>query len=310
LKASQVPLALAMPWQNGAIFYGSRFTHPEISMDETLNQQMQTLEKFQDVAIESAVTYGPKVLVAIIILALGVLAGRWVGRMVNGLLLKLELEPPVRQLLSRIVQALVVGLFAIMALQNLGVELVPLIAGIGVVGAGIALAMQGVLGNLMAGLTIILTRPFRVREYVSIQEEEGEVESISLFSTVLSHPDLSRVVIPNRMIVGEILHNYGRIRQLKVVVGVAYDTDLSNAISVIEEVLQNNPQVLQEPAPLIQVSTLADSSINIAVKPWVAVENYPYVPSDINKSVVEAFRARAISIPFPQREVRMLGRVS
>ena len=141
-------------------------------MDETLNQQMQTLEKFQDVAIESAVTYGPKVLVAIIILALGVRAGRWVGRMVNGLLLKLELEPPVRQLLSRIVQALVVGLFAIMALQNLGVELVPLIAGIGVVGAGIALAMQGVLGNLMAGLTIILTRPFRVGEYVSIQEEE------------------------------------------------------------------------------------------------------------------------------------------
>jgi small conductance mechanosensitive channel len=279
-------------------------------MDETLDQQLQTLEKFQDVAIESAVTYGPKVLVAIIILALGVLAGRWVGRVVDGLLLKLELEPPVRQLLSRIVQALVIGLFAIMALQNLGVELVPLIAGIGVVGAGIALAMQGVLGNLMAGLTIILTRPFRVGEYVSIQEEEGEVESISLFSTVLSHPDMSRVVIPNRMIVGEILHNYGRIRQLKVVVGVAYDTDLSNAISVIEEVLQNNPQVLQEPAPLIQVSTLADSSINIAVKPWVAVENYPYVPSDINKSVVEAFRARAISIPFPQREVRMLGRVS
>jgi small conductance mechanosensitive channel len=279
-------------------------------MDETLDQQLQTLEKFQDVAIESAVTYGPKVLVAIIILALGVLAGRWVGRVVDGLLLKLELEPPVRQLLSRIVQALVIGLFAIMALQNLGVELVPLIAGIGVVGAGIALAMQGVLGNLMAGLTIILTRPFRVGEYVSIQEEEGEVESISLFSTVLSHPDMSRVVIPNRMIVGEILHNYGRIRQLKVVVGVAYDTDLSNAISVIEEVLQNNPQVLQEPAPLIQVSTLADSSINIAVKPWVAVENYPYVPSDINKSVVEAFRTRAISIPFPQREVRMLGRVS
>jgi small conductance mechanosensitive channel len=279
-------------------------------MDETLNQQMQTLEKFQDVAIESAVTYGPKVLVAIIILALGVLAGRWGGRVVDGLLAKLELEPPVRQLLSRIVQALVVGLFAIMALQNLGVELVPLIAGIGVVGAGIALAMQGVLGNLMAGLTIILTRPFRVGEYVSIQEEEGEVESISLFSTVLSHPDMSRVVIPNRMIVGEILHNYGRIRQLKVVVGVAYDTDLSNAISVIEEVLQNNQQVLREPAPLIQVSTLADSSINIAVKPWVAVENYPYVPSDINKSVVEAFRARAISIPFPQREVRMLGRVS
>ena len=203
-------------------------------LDETLNEQLETLDKFQDLAIESAVTYGPKVLVAIIILACGVLAGRWVSKMVEGLLQKLELEPPVQQLLCRIVQGLVVGLFAIMALQNLGVELVPLIAGIGVVGAGIALAMQGVLGNLMAGLTIILTRPFRVGEYVSILEEEGEVASISLFSTVLSHPDLSRVVIPNRMIVGEILHNYGRIRQLNVVVGVAYDTDLSAALAVID----------------------------------------------------------------------------
>ena len=170
--------------------------------------------------------------------------------------------------------------------------------------------MQGVLGNLMAGLTIILTRPFRVGEYVSILEEEGEVESISLFSTVLSHPDLSRVVIPNRMIVGEILHNYGRVRQLNVVVGVAYDTDLSKAIAVIQDVLGSNPKILQDPAPLIHVGTLADSSINISVKPWVDVENFPHAPSEINKAIVEAFRSHSISIPFPQREVRMLGSVA
>ena len=276
-------------------------------LDATLNEQLQTLEKVQDVAIQSAVTYGPKVLVAIVIIVLGIFAGRWAARVIDGLLEKLELEPPVRQLLSRIVQALVLGLFAIMALQNLGVELVPLIAGIGVIGAGIALAMQGVLGNLMAGLTIILTRPFRVGEYVSIQEEEGEVASISLFSTVLGHPDLSRVVIPNRMIVGEILHNYGRIRQLNVVVGVAYDTDLNKALAAIGEVLKANARVLQDPAPLIQVSTLADSSINISVKPWVDVENYPLMSGEINKAIVEAFRSHAIGIPFPQREVRLLG---
>jgi small conductance mechanosensitive channel len=276
-------------------------------LDQTLNQQLQTLDKLQDVAIDSAVHYGPKVLVAIVILAIGVFAGRWASRVVEGLLVKLELEPPVQQLLNRIVQTLVVGLFAIMALQNLGVELMPLIAGIGVVGAGIALAMQGVLGNLMAGLTIILTRPFRVGEYVSILEEEGEVASISLFNTVLSHPDLSRVVIPNRMIVGEILHNYGRIRQLCVVVGVAYDTDLNKVFSAIDEVLKANTRVLQDPAPLIQVSTLADSSINVSVKPWVEVESYPQTSGEINKAIVEAFRGKAISIPFPQREVRMLG---
>jgi small conductance mechanosensitive channel len=101
-----------------------------------------------------------------------------------------------------------------MALQNLGIELLPLIAGLGVAGAGIALAMQGVLSNVAAGLTIIFTRPFRVGEYIAIVSVEGEVLDISLFSTVLDAPDLSQVVIPNRKIVGEILHNYGKIRQV------------------------------------------------------------------------------------------------
>jgi small conductance mechanosensitive channel len=277
--------------------------------EDLLNEQLKTLEKMQDVAIDSAVRFGPKVLVAVIILAIGMVAGRWAGRAMEGVLLKLEIEPPVRQLMGRIVQVLVFGLFAVMALQNIGVELLPLIAGIGVVGAGLALAMQGVLGNLAAGLTIILTRPFRVGEYVSILDEEGEVESITLFNTVLGHPDLSRVVIPNRMIVGEVLHNYGRIRQLKVVVGVAYDTDLNKALGAIDDVLKVNPRVLQDPSPLVQVSMLADSSINIAVKPWVDVENYVRTSGEINKAIVEAFRGNAISIPFPQREVRLLGSV-
>jgi len=280
-------------------------------MDEEINkhisEQLQTLEKVQDAAIDSAVHYGPKVLVALIIMVIGVYAGRWAGRAMDGALTKLELEPPVRQLLSRIVSVLVIGLFAVIALQNVGVELLPLVAGIGVIGAGIALAMQGVLGNLAAGLTIIFTRPFRVGEYVSMLGEEGEVRTISLFNTVLGHPDLSRVVIPNRMIVGEILHNYGRIRQFNLVVGVAYDTDLNKALAVIDEVLKAHTAILQDPAPLIRVTTLADSSINLMVSPWVDVANYVQAPGELNKAIVEAFRSQAINIPFPQREVRLLG---
>ena len=140
-------------------------------------------------------------------------------------------------------------LFLIMALQNLGVELLPLIAGLGVAGAGIALAMQGVLGNLFAGLTIILTKPFRIGEYIEIAGEEGTVESISLFQTTLAHPDRSRVVIPNRKIVGEILHNFGKIRQVNVVVGVAYDTDLNRAIALIQQTLRANARVLRDIEP-------------------------------------------------------------
>jgi len=194
----------------------------------------------------------------------------------------------------------------IMALQNLGVELLPLVAGLGVAGAGIALATQGLLGNLFAGLTIILTKPFRIGEYIGIAGEEGTVETITLFQTTLTHPDRSRVVIPNRKIVGEILHNYGKIRQLDITVGVAYDTELNQALAVIQEVLQENARVLRDLTPVIGVRLLADSSINIAVKPWVGVPDYGPAGGEINKQILEAFREHGIVVPFPQREVRLL----
>ena len=272
-----------------------------------MNDQLETVDQVRRTAIDLAMKFGPKVLVAIIILAAGFFVGQWVGRATDGMLKRLHLEIPVRQLLVRVVRVLVLGLFAIMALQNLGVELLPLIAGLGVAGAGIALAMQGVLGNVAAGLTIIFTRPFAVGEYISIVGVEGRVENISLFSTILSHTDLSRVVVPNRKIVGEILHNYGSIRQLQIMVGVAYDTELGQALAIIDEVLQRNPRVLKDPAPVIQVAMLADSSVDIAVRVWTNVVDYVAVTGEVNRGILENFRGRNIVIPFPQQEVRILG---
>jgi small conductance mechanosensitive channel len=272
-----------------------------------MNKQLAALDQVQSTAIDLGLKFGPKLLVACLILLAGHFAGRWVGKVIEGVLIKLDLDVTVRILLVRLARLLVLGLFAVMALQNLGVELLPLIAGLGVAGAGLALAMQGVLSNLAAGLTIIFTRPFRVGEYVSIVGVEGQVEVIGLFNTILSHPDLSRVVIPNRKIAGEIMHNYGQIRQVNVSVGVAYDSDLNQALASIDALLAANPHVLSDPAPLVQVATLADSSVNIAIRPWVSVEAFPTAAGEINKAVLEAFRAQGISIPFPQREVRLLG---
>ena len=272
-----------------------------------MDEQIQTVNQIKATALELGMKFGPKLMVAILIIVAGVFVARWVGRMFLGMLERFDLEPPVRELLVRIAKGVVIGLFAIMALQNLGVELLPLIAGLGVAGAGVALAMQGVLGNMVAGLTIIFTKPFRVGEYISIVHEEGQVVTISLFSTVLTHPDQSRVVIPNRKIVGEILHNYGRVRQLDIVVGVAYDTDVNLALAAVQEVVDGSSHVLKDPAPLIQIKVLTDSSIDIAVRPWVSVDDFGPANGAINKAVLEIFRARHIVIPFPQREVRMLA---
>lgn len=272
-------------------------------MDEPIAQ----LEQARSTVTDLAISYGPRVLAAVLVLLAGFLVGRWLGNSLDRLLQRLDLDITVRILLVRLTRAAVMVLFAIMALQNLGVELLPLIAGLGIAGAGIALALQGVLGNVAAGLTIIFTRPFKVGEYVSIVGEEGRVEAITLFSTTLGHPDRSLVVIPNRKVVGEILHNYGAIRQLDLRVGVAYDTDLGAAIALVKDLLDGNARVLTDPSPVIQVATLADSSIEIAVKPWVNVPDYGAARGELNRAIVEAFRQRSIVIPFPQREVRMLG---
>ncbi|MSQ60796.1 MAG: mechanosensitive ion channel family protein [Betaproteobacteria bacterium] len=272
-----------------------------------MNEQLETINQLKSIALDAAVKFGPKVLVAILIIVAGSMVSKWAAKGLLKALRKFDLEPPVRDLIARIVRGLIIGLFAIMALQNLGVELLPLIAGLGVAGAGIALAMQGVLANIVAGLTIIFTRPYPVGEYIGIAGEEGGVESISLFSTVLNHSDRSRVVIPNRKIVGEILHNYGKIRQIDITVGVAYDSDIDHALATIREILAANPLVLSEPAAELGVAVLADSSVSIAIKPWVKVPGYGASTAQINKAVLETFRARKIVMPFPQREVRMLA---
>lgn len=256
--------------------------------------------------IDLAIRFGPKLLTAIAILAVGSYLAGWVARTLSKSLQRFELEPPVRQLLTRVVRVLVLGVFAIMALQNLGVELLPLIAGLGVAGAGIALATQGVLSNVVAGLTIIFTKPYRVGEYIAVVGVEGAVETISLFSTMLRHPDQSRVVIPNRKVVGEILQNFGRIRQCDLTVGIAYQTDLPAALDIIRDTVRANSRVLADPPAVIQVLSLADSAVIIAVKPWVSVVDFVPAPGELNLALVEALHARGIGIPCPQREVRLL----
>ena len=127
---------------------------------------------------------------------------------------------------------------------------------------------------------------------------------------MLAHVDESRVVIPNRKIVGEILHNFGRIRQLEITVGVGYDIDFAAAEAVIDEVPRGNPRLLRHPPPLVQTARLTGSGVEMAIKPWVAISDYAVVTSEINKDVVETFRSQGIRFPLPQCEVQLLPRVS
>jgi small conductance mechanosensitive channel len=275
-----------------------------------MNSGVDTLSQIKATLIDLAIRFGPKVITAILILTAGVFIANWCARAVARGLHRFDLEPPLRMLLTRVVRVLLVGVFLIMALQNLGVELLPLIAGLGVAGAGIALATQGVLSNVVAGLTIIFTKPYRVGEYIAVVGVEGAVDAISLFSTVLTHADRSRIVVPNRKVVGEILQNFGHIRQAEVLVGIAYDSDLRSALDAIREIVDRNARVLAEPKAVVQVNVLADSAVQVAIRPWVAVTDFSAISGEINLSVAEELRQRGIVMPFPQREVRLIGKAA
>ena len=275
-------------------------------MDNT-QQVLTTVANAKQVAINFIVTYGFQILGALVVLTIGFFLSRWVGNAVMTALMRREMEPPIRSLISRACRLLVLLVAVIIALDTAGVQIAPLVAGLGVAGIGIGLALQGVLGNLVAGLFIIMIKPFRVGEYIEIHGEQGEVVNIELFSTMLAHPDRSRIIIPNRKIVGEILHNFGSVRQIPIMVGVAYSTDLNQALAVLREVVTANPRVIKDPAPIVAVRELGESSINIFVGAWVPVSQFGAARGELYKAIIEQFGAARVTIPFPQREIRILN---
>jgi small conductance mechanosensitive channel len=263
--------------------------------------------QWKDKILDFVLLHGPSLIGAVVMLTAGWFVGGWIRRLTERALEKKHFEPPVRMLFGRSVQLLVMGLTAIVALDTVGFRMTTIIAGLSVAGVGVGLAMQGVLGNLVAGLLIIFTKPFRVGEYVDLLSVEGMVDKIDLFTTTLRHADLSRIVIPNRKIIGEVLHNYGTIRQLDLTVGVAYDANLTETIAVVRDILNQHARVLKDPAPVVGIGMLGDSSIDIAVKPWTKVADYGPAHTELYQTIVERFRERNITMPFPQREVRLLN---
>ncbi|MCE9589831.1 MAG: mechanosensitive ion channel family protein [Planctomycetes bacterium] len=280
---------------------------PATTQPDLLVAPAATIAKWQETLIEFAITYGLQIVGAIVIAVVGFILASWLGRMVDGWLVKKHIEQPLRTLAVRITRIIVLAIVGVMALQKFGVEVLPIIAGMGVIGVGIGLAMQGVLANVVAGLTIIFTKPFRLGEYIDVQGEYGEVVQIELFSTTLQHADLSKIIIPNRKIVGEILHNYGTIRQLDLSVPIAYGSDLDRVTAVIKSILDAHPSVLKNPAAQIGVSSLEESAVIVFVHPWVPVPLYGPITAELYQQIAERFRAERIVIPFPQREVRMLA---
>jgi small conductance mechanosensitive channel len=276
-------------------------------MPDTIDRVGTTLVGLKITLVELAIRYGLQILSALIILLIGLRLARWAGRLVEGWLSKKGVDVSLRDLVVRVFRILIIAGTVVVAAEKAGIPVTSLVAGVGVAGVGAGFALQGVLGNVFAGLTILFTRPFKVGEFIEILGVHGQVTQITVSTITLLHADMSTVVVPNRKIVGEILHNYGTQRQIEMHVGVAYATDLQQAFAVAAEAVKADARVLAEPAPLVGIEELGDSAIVLSIRAWIPVADYESTRISVYRALVEAYREHGVEMPFPQREIRVLG---
>jgi small conductance mechanosensitive channel len=182
------------------------------------------------------------------------------------------------------------------------------VAIIGAAGLAVGFALQGSLANFAAGVLILVLRPFRVGDFIMGAGEAGVVKEISLFTTELSTPDNIKVIVPNGQLFGDVIKNVTAYdtRRIDLVLGIGYSSDIEKAYDVLMDLIKEDTRILSGPAPQIAVSELADSSVNLVVRPWVKKEDYWTVRFDLTRKIKEAFDKNGIEIPFPQRVVHMI----
>lgn len=268
-------------------------------------ENLASVEKYMDLIIEYAVTYGFQVVYAIIILIIGLIVARWLSNMVMRVCEARKLDITLSRFLGNIVRLALLAFVMIIVLGKFGIAMTPFIAAISAVAFGSSLALAGLLSNYGAGLTIIITRPFVVGNTIKVQSVSGVVEEVGLASTRLSTEDGEQITIPNKHIVGEILINSFENKVVETRIGISYNDDAQKAIDTIQNALQKIPEIVTEPAPQIGIEEFADSSVNIGMRYWVPTKHYFQTLYRANLAVYTAIEQAGITIPFPQRDIHI-----
>ena len=257
----------------------------------------------QELMIEWAISIGMAILVF------------FIGRIVAGIIVKIARHGMERSgtdaLLVNFVSSIlrwVLMLFVIIAaLEQLGVDTTSLVALLGAAGIAVGLALKDSLQNFASGVMLIVFRPFKNGDFVDAGGVMGVVEHIGIFTTIMKTPDNKEVIVPNGQVYGGTITNFSArdTRRVDMVFGIAYDADIRQAKNILTEIVTNDERVLKDPAPVIAVSELADSSVNFVVRPWVKSPDYWAVLWDTTEKVKYAFDDAGIGIPFPQVEVHV-----
>ena len=271
-----------------------------------MEQELQQAHKIYQLVTEFFVNYSFQILGAIIIFALGVFVAKKISDIVLRLCERKELDVTLSRFIASAAKLTVIAMVSIIALGKVGISVTPFVAAIGALSLGAGLAMQGLLSNYGAGLNIIVARPFVVGDTIRVQGVSGLVKEVHLAHTLLTDEDDVEISIPNKHIVGEIIHNSHTDTLAEETVGIAYGSDTGKAIAVIEQALSATDKVSQVRKPMVGIEDFADSSISIGVRFWIPTSCYFETRYRANAAILAALQSASIDMPFPQREVHLV----
>jgi len=265
------------------------------------------IQKLSDQGMAMMMEYGPKLLLAIITLIIGLWIIKHFVKLAEKGMHKGKtdktLQPFMKSLLGWVLKIL---LFLSVA-SMVGIETTSFIAIFSAATLAIGLALQGSLSNFAGGVLLLIFKPYKIGDLIEAQGHLGVVKHIQIFNTILLNPQNKTIIVPNGAVASNSITNYSEEGQLRVDLsaGISYDSDIRKAKDVLMKVLEKNPKVLKDPAPFVGVSELGDSSVNFAVRPWATVEDYWDVYFGINEEIKYALDEAGITIPFPQMDVHM-----
>ena len=269
---------------------------------------MFDFEALVSTATTAIASWAPKVAGALAVLAVGWISAGWVKRAAGKALRASRVDEILVPFLSGMIHVVAIVLVAITAVGVLGVSTASFVAVLGAAGLAIALAFQGTFSNFASGVMLLTFRPFEVGDVVEVGGVTGTVKEVGIFTCLLTTGDNIQIRVPNTQIFGATIKNYSAsgTRRIDMTVGVGYGDDLSVAIRTCQDVIAADARILAEPAPVIAVAELADSSVNLVIRPWVDSGDYWTVRWDLTRALKENLERAGCSIPYPQRDVHMI----
>ena len=249
--------------------------------------------------------WGINIVMALVIFMVGKFIAKVLVNIAKKIMTKAKIDSILVNFIGSIISTVLLLFVVIASLDQLGVDTTSLIALIGAAGLAIGLALQGSLQNLASGVMLIVFRPFNDGDFIEAAGVTGVVETIGIFTTTMRSGDNREIIVPNGAIFGGTITNYSRraTRRVDMVFGIGYDDDIKKAKDILNRILDEDERILKDPAPVVAVAELADSSVNFNVRPWCATGDYWNVYFDTHEKVKLAFDAEGISIPYPQMDV-------